>query len=154
MEWMQCCCIQFSEPDRWIDPLEILFSPDWNLLENLIPVFLDIAVRQRFPTKCNELEQFWRQTMDLYCPKSCAKLVESYSKLFTHSCNGCQRCFHQVLTQGGGELSNYDIWWWGALREVVLLYPLSRFQNLTPKNLAASQRLSNFLFQGLQTISL
>ena len=35
-------------------------------------------------------------------------LVETYPQQ-THNCNRCQRCFHQVLTQGGEHLSNQDI---------------------------------------------
>ena len=76
-------------------------SPDLNPLKNLWHD-LKIAVHQRSPRNLTELEQFYTEEW-----ASIAMLVETYPN--THSCNCCQKCFNQVLTQGVGHLSNQDI---------------------------------------------
>ena len=58
-----------------------------------------------------QLDWVWTvlfRRMGKYCPIKVCKVSEDLSK-HTHSCNCCQRCFHQVLTQWGGHSSNQGI---------------------------------------------
>ena len=81
-------------------------SPDLNPIENLWQD-LKIAVHQRSPSNLTELEQFCQEEWAKIAGSRCAKLVETYPK--THSCNCSQRCFYQVLTQGGEYLCNQQM---------------------------------------------
>ena len=73
--------------------------PDLNPIENLWHD-LKIAVHQRSPLTLIELEQFCAEELANIAQSSNAKFLETYPN--THSCNCCQRCFHQVLTQWVG----------------------------------------------------
>ena len=95
-------------------------SPDLNPIEYLWHD-LKIAVDQHSPCNLTELDQFCAEEWANQCVQSRSKSmcdnlssVEVYKvggdlSQQTHSCNCCQRCFHQVLTQGDGHLSNQDI---------------------------------------------
>ena len=73
-------------------------SPNLNPIENLWHD-LKIAVHQRSPHNLTEVEKFLYRRMGKYCPIKVCNVGRDLSKQ-THSCNCCQRCFHQVLTQG------------------------------------------------------
>ena len=82
-------------------------SHDLNPIKNLWHD-LKIAVHQRSPRNFTELEQFCTEGWANIAQSRCAKVGRDLSQQ-NHSCNCCQRCFHQVLTQECGHLSNHDI---------------------------------------------
>ena len=62
-------------------------------------------------TLATQLHWAWTvlcRRMGKYCPIKVCKVGRDLSQQI-HSCKCCQRCFHQVLTQGDGHLSNQDI---------------------------------------------
>ena len=76
--------------------------PDINPIKNLWHD-LKIAVHQRSPHNSIELEQFCTEEWENISQSRVCKAGRDLSPQ-THSCNYCQRCFHQVLTQEGWTL--------------------------------------------------
>ena len=91
-----------------INVLEWPISEPWPTSHLKSEAWLEDCSPSALPTQLHWAWTVLFRRIDKYCPIKVYNVYRDLSQK-THTCNCCQRSFHQVLTQRGGHLSNQDI---------------------------------------------